>query len=94
MDTVGRYGGEEFVALVSYTDQAELSHYLKRIKSIVTTNDFLYNQDKIRITFSAGVTLRGNHSSYDNAIKKADELLYEAKNQGRNQIRFEDGTII
>lgn len=94
MDTIGRYGGEEFIALVSYLDTAELIHYLKRIKSIVTTNDFLYNNEKIRITFSAGVTLRVNHNSYDETIKKADELLYESKNSGRNQIRLEDGTVL
>lgn len=94
MDTIGRYGGEEFIVLVSYLDTNELIHYLKRIKSIVTTNDFLYNNEKIRITFSAGVTLRENHNSYDSAIKKADDLLYEAKNKGRNQIILEDGTVL
>ncbi len=49
---------------------------------------------KIKVTFSAGVTVRNNYDSYENTIQKADLLLYEAKEAGRNKIIMEDGTII
>lgn len=94
LDVVGRYGGEEFIALVHFNLKRELLKYLKRIKAIVNENDFLYNNEKIKVTFSAGVAIRNNHSSYDSAIQKADLLLYEAKENGRNKIILEDGTTI
>lgn len=93
-DIVGRYGGEEFVAIVHFKLNRELLQYLKRIKSIVTQNSFVYKNQKIKVTFSAGVAIRTNHESYQSAIQKADMLLYEAKENGRNQIKLENGTTI
>ena len=90
-DIVGRYGGEEFVAIVHFNLNRELLQYLKRIKTIVTSNNFKYKEHEIKVTFSAGVVERSDHQSYDSAIQKADMLLYEAKENGRNQIKLEDG---
>lgn len=94
LDIVGRYGGEEFVAIIHFNLKRELLKYLKRIKSIVNENEFLYKKQKIKVTFSAGVSIRNNHNSYDSTIQKADMLLYEAKEGGRNKIVLEDGTVI
>lgn len=93
-DIVGRYGGEEFIAIVHFNLKRELLKYLKRIKTIINDNDFLYKEHKIKVTFSAGVAIRNNHDSYENCIQKADVLLYEAKEGGRNKIIIEDGTVI
>jgi diguanylate cyclase (GGDEF)-like protein len=93
-DIVGRYGGEEFVAIVHYNLNRELLQYLKRIKTIVTANDFVCKEHQIKVTYSAGVAIRSNHENYDSAIQKADMMLYEAKENGRNQTRIEDGRTI
>ncbi len=94
VDILGRYGGEEFIALIQYGNVEDVLNYVRRIKQIISENDFLYKNDKIHLTFSAGLTLRADYGSYQSAIQKADVLLYEAKNGGRDQIRLEDGTII
>ncbi len=94
VDVLGRYGGEEFVALIQYTNVEDVLNYVRRIKQIISENDFIYKNDKIHLTFSAGLTLRADYGSYQSAIQKADVLLYEAKNGGRDQIRLEDGTIL
>ncbi len=94
LDIIGRYGGEEFVAIIHFNLKRELLKYLKRVKAIVTENKFVYKTNKIPVTFSAGVVIRNNHDSYDNAIQKADMLLYQAKETGRNKIILEDGTVI
>jgi diguanylate cyclase len=93
-DVLGRYGGEEFVGLIHYVDKEEITKYTKRIKSIVTSNKFKYNDLKIAVTFSAGVALRSNSNSHEDAVRKADELLYKAKEGGRNKILFENGEEI
>ncbi|MAD43283.1 MAG: GGDEF domain-containing protein [Arcobacter sp.] len=93
-DIVGRYGGEEFVAIVHFNLNRELLQYLKRIKTIVNANNFRYKEHEIKVTFSAGVAVRSDHESYDAALQKADMLLFEAKENGRNQIKLEDGKTI
>lgn len=93
-DIVGRYGGEEFVAIIHFNLNRELLQFLKRIKTIVTENSFVYKEQKIRVTFSAGVALRSSYDSYENALQKADMLLYQAKENGRNKITLENGMEI
>ena len=93
-DIVGRYGGEEFVAIIHFNLNRELLQFLKRIKTIVTENSFLYKDKKIKVTFSAGVALRSNYDTYDNTLQKADMLLYQAKESGRNKIVLENGMEI
>ncbi|MDY0052285.1 MAG: GGDEF domain-containing protein [Aliarcobacter sp.] len=93
-DIVGRYGGEEFVAAIHFNLNRELLQFLKRIKTIVTENCFIYKEQKIKVTFSAGVTLRSSYDSYENALQKADMLLYKAKESGRNKIILENGMEI
>jgi len=90
-DILGRFGGEEFIALLHFKDKSELYGYMERIKTIITGHMFKYNTLKIPITFSAGVALRSSHNSHEDSVKKADELLYKAKQNGRNKIIFEDG---
>ncbi len=93
-DLVGRYGGEEFVAIIHFNLNRELLQFLKRIKTIVTENSFLYKDKKIKVTFSAGVAIRSNYNTYENALQKADVLLYQAKENGRNKIVLENGMEI
>jgi len=93
-DLVGRYGGEEFVAVIHFNLNRELLQFLKRIKTIVTENSFLYKDKKIKVTFSAGVAIRSSYPTYENTLQKADMLLYQAKENGRNKIVLENGMEI
>ncbi len=93
-DILGRYGGEEFIAIIHFNLKRELLKYLNRIKKIIGENSFIYKDEKIKVTFSAGVAIRNNHENYEETIQKADFLLYEAKETGRNKIIIEDGSII
>ncbi|MFA7086316.1 MAG: diguanylate cyclase [Aliarcobacter sp.] len=94
IDLVARYGGEEFIAIIHFNLDRELLMLLKRIKSIVTENSFIYQDKKLKITFSAGVTIRNKYPTYDIALQKADSLLYKAKDNGRNKILLDNGIEI
>lgn len=91
-DIVGRYGGEEFISIINFKLTKELLLYLKRIKSIVTQNDFKFEDEKIKITFSAGVAIRSSYDNYESTLQAADKLLYKAKELGRNKIILENKT--
>lgn len=93
-DTVGRYGGEEFIVLLNYDNTREIIKYINRVKELVQTSDFNYKNEKVDIKFSAGVSYRANYQTHFEAIQKADELLYQAKKQGRDRVIIEDGTVI
>jgi len=93
-DVIARYGGEEFISVVNYKNKMEISNYLRRVKNIIGNNRFVYNDIKLNIKFSAGVAFRNNYKTYEETIKKADELLYEAKSKGRNKILVDNNITI
>ena len=93
-DIVCRYGGEEFVSLINYKNKDEIITYINRLKRIIKTNYFVYNDIRIHVRFSAGVAFRDKYKDYDSMKKSADDLLYEAKNKGRDKVIFDDGTEI
>ncbi|WP_416188718.1 tetratricopeptide repeat-containing diguanylate cyclase [Pseudoalteromonas carrageenovora] len=88
-DTFGRYGGEEWLFVLNTLDKQKindtfenlaltLSEYCREIEALPS---------KINITFSVGVAISNTHSkSLDVLIKHADQQLYKAKENGRNQI--------
>lgn len=92
-DLVVRFGGEEFITIVHYKNKIEISNYLRRVKNIITNNKFICKDIKLNIQFCAGVCFRNNYSSYEEALVKADNLLYEAKNSGRNKIIVDNNDI-
>ena len=94
-DIICRYGGEEFVTLINYTNENEVHNYIKRVKEIIDGHKFVYTKDiKIKVRFSAGISFRSNYNSYEDAIKYADILLYKAKHEGKNQIILDTAEVI
>ena len=88
VDIVGRYGGEEFIALLSETDTAGGVIFAEKVREHVERARFMYRGKRIEITVSAGVSERAKHSSLQNLINSADEYLYQAKKDGRNRVAF------
>lgn len=85
-DTVARYGGEEFVVLLPGTHITEAISVLQRLQRELTKRFFLYNNEKLLITFSAGVTLVGRAEPQPDAIARADLAMYQAKRLGKNRV--------
>lgn len=93
-DIIGRYGGEEFVVAFKYFKEDEIVKYISRIKDVFTSKQIQYKEHKISVTFSAGIEIRSNQTSYSDTLTKADERLYEAKETGRNKIVLPFGEAI
>lgn len=83
IDSVGRYGGEEFLVVLPNTDKSKAIIIAERIREAVEGLDL--NQ-KGPVTISGGVAVL-NGETMTELINKADEKLYEAKNEGRNRIK-------
>ncbi|MGL5151262.1 MAG: diguanylate cyclase [Clostridium sp.] len=80
---LGRYGGEEFVILIEYTDEDDLIKKANKIREKVQTSELLGSRRDV--TISMGVSLYPNHSlRSEELISKADQALYKAKSLGKN----------
>ena len=91
---VGRYGGEEFIALIEDCDAAMAGEkYAESVRRRIEGFQFRYQGKKIAVTLSVGVAeLEEGDHSLDDAIKRADRALYRAKEGGRNQVQVGRGT--
>lgn len=84
-DTVGRFGGEEFCIILPEIDKEGAVGYAERL-----VRDIAAMKDKNRkVTISAGVaTFPEDATRHHNLLQKADEKLYEAKENGRNKVCY------
>jgi diguanylate cyclase len=85
-DSLARYGGEEFLILLPNTGLDEAERILKRLQRELTRQFFLHENDKVLITFSAGITERGQEEGQAALIARADAAMYRAKAAGRNRV--------
>ena len=85
-DHVARLGGEEFVLMLPNTPLDEAVRVVERLQRALTKKYFLANNDRILITFSAGVARREPGEAQDDLIARADEAMYEAKQTGKNRV--------
>lgn len=79
---VGRYGGEEFLIILPDINKEQGYIIAERIRKSIENAQFVYD---IRLTISGGLK-EYNKESINMLIDKADKCLYQAKNNGRNQI--------
>lgn len=86
IDVVARYGGEEFVIIFPNCDQSEVLHAIERIRKVTEETPIIVNDFQITLTLSAGVATAPEIKATQ-LLKKADDALYMAKGNGRNQIQ-------
>ena len=86
VDVVGRYGGEEFLALLGDTDLKGAVIFANKVREHVEKTRFLFKGERIDVTVSAGVAERQELPSLNSLLKAADEHLYAAKRNGRNRV--------
>ena len=85
-DMVGRWGGEEFIAVISNTNTQKLHDIAERYRFLVEKSGLPLGKDTLRITISAGAALAETGECVESVIKRADQLLYESKRSGRNRV--------
>lgn len=85
-DEVARYGGEEFIVIMPDTDLNGGVQVITRLQRELTKRFFLHNNERLLITFSAGVALRNAGEQSDSIIARADAAMYKAKLAGKNRV--------
>ncbi|WP_198968647.1 GGDEF domain-containing protein [Xylophilus sp. ASV27] len=85
-DSLARYGGEEFVVLMPDTAPTVAVEVLQRLQRELTKHFFLANNEKVLITFSAGVSALAGEEDLADALRRADQAMYLAKRAGKNRV--------
>jgi diguanylate cyclase (GGDEF)-like protein len=85
-DAVGRYGGEEFLVILPQADAERARQLLDRIRIDFSEFRHPVNGTSFACTFSCGIAQLTPGLTALSVVKLADEALYRAKREGRNQI--------
>ncbi|HWT53871.1 MAG TPA: GGDEF domain-containing protein [Rhodocyclaceae bacterium] len=85
-DTLVRFGGEEFVILLPDTGMEDAVKAMERVQRELTRRYFMSDNNKLLITFSAGVSVMANGEEASETIRRADQAMYLAKRAGKNRV--------
>jgi len=99
-DVLGRYGGEEFSALLVNASSDAAIEIAERIRSLIEKHEFKASDDStLSLTISIGVATLPNYAGElnpeglsEDLVERADQAVYQAKSNGRNQIVMADST--
>ena len=89
---IGRYGGEEFLAIISPYDKTGAAKAAERFRQAVACEPIQTDQSNIPVTISLGVAASSEQATLDAdlLLRHADEALYSAKHKGRNRVEIAD----
>ena len=90
-DSIGRYGGEEFLMILPGCDEQCTAGQAERMRAALAAEPILLNDTRLPVTASFGTTSWRpglGESTPESLIRIADDALYMAKDQGRNRTVF------
>ena len=86
VDTLARWGGEEYLVLLPETTTEEAMSSANRIRKAFAAKSVGTEQGRVQATISVGVASIRGSESIDRLLQRADEALYRAKSEGRNRV--------
>jgi diguanylate cyclase (GGDEF)-like protein len=89
-DMVGRWGGEEFLAVLPATGRDNLGVVGERVRRMVAADAFQVEAGELRVTVSVGAAA-GVDDGWEGLVRRADAALYAAKEAGRDQVVVDRG---
>ncbi|MFI5938251.1 GGDEF domain-containing protein [Actinoplanes sp. NPDC051494] len=93
-DVVARYGGEEFAVLLPRTTPADAAAVAERLRAVIAATTMAIGAVTVPVTVSGGLAgLPDDATSADDLILKADRLLYDSKESGRNLVTAAAGAL-
>lgn len=90
IDIPARYGGDEFLVVLTETNHEGAIHFCERLRESIERTTFVSGEDSIQLTASLGfaITIPGENISAKELVRRADHALYDAKRGGRNKVCY------
>lgn len=85
-DILARWGGEEFIVLLPNTELKDAINIANKYRERIRNEAFTVADISLQVSLTAGAADIEGYTSVDQCIKRADDLLYEGKNLGRDQV--------
>ena len=85
-DVYGRWGGEEFVGVIRSIDAEDLAALGNRMRVLVNQSFLMHDEARLGVSISLGATVAKPDDTAESLIKRADQLLYRSKKEGRNRL--------
>ena len=86
-DKIGRWGGEEFIALIKTNDKKELTRIAEKLRLLVSHSYYkIEDSEKLKVTISIGGAMYEKGEDVESLISRADKNMYFSKDNGRNKV--------
>ena len=85
-DIVGRWGGEEFIAVFVGIDEEGLWNVSEKIRMLVENSALRSHEINLKVTISIGATMVKKDDTIDDIVKRSDTFMYKSKENGRNRV--------
>lgn len=89
MDVVARWGGEEFVVILPGATPVIVKAIAERVRMLIANSFISLGAENLRVTVSIGGTVCRIGESAESIVKRADELMYRSKLDGRNRVTID-----
>ncbi|PWQ93531.1 sensor domain-containing diguanylate cyclase [Leucothrix arctica] len=93
-DVVARWGGEEFLVLLTKTNIEQGVSVAENIRETIANKPFIYDGVEHKVTLTLGIATYGANSNFEETIQRADKALYEGKESGRNRVVTFDPALV
>jgi diguanylate cyclase (GGDEF)-like protein/PAS domain S-box-containing protein len=87
-DLAGRWGGEEFILVVTYVSEKQMRVLAEKIRMLVEQSFLVIGSDRVAVTITIGATLALREDTPESLLERADRLLYAGKTAGRNRVMY------
>ncbi len=85
-DVYGRWGGEEFLGVIRHIEASDLEEIGNRMRTNIGASYLTSGDDRLSVTISIGATVIKPGDTVDDLVKRADTLLYQSKENGRDRV--------
>ena len=87
-DLVGRWGGEEFIGIYTISKDSEAVVVAEKFRQLVNNTEIMSNGEVLCVSVSVGVTIVQKGDTAQSIVERADHLMYESKQNGKNCVTF------
>lgn len=85
-DLIGRWGGEEFLGILTVNTDYDGTILAEKIRQLVDNTEVMSKEGPLKVSISIGVTTVKKEDNAESIVKRADELMYQSKENGKNRV--------